>query len=75
MQKIYIKASSKAAVNDMVLNDTAYGWKYTPDGICDRINLRSLSTGDIVVRYTKRVGGNPVAAAYYTWSEKKKACR
>jgi hypothetical protein len=74
MRKVYIQAKSKVEINERVLADNAYGIIFHPNGT-ERCNLRSLDDGDIVVRYTKRVGGNPFPEAYFTWDANKKRCK
>jgi len=70
-KKVYIRAKSKNDINDMIARDVAIGTHY---GIAstDTVNLRSLDKGDVVVRYTKTAGGNPIGEGYFQYDPGKK---
>ncbi len=71
IQTVYVKAKSKKAANELVLEDKCMCTEYTPFGNT-RENLRAMPTGTVVKIYDKLVGGSPYAKAYGTWNAEKK---
>jgi hypothetical protein len=72
--KVYVHAKSKRQINEWLAGTHGVaGYVYEPDGGCTMKPLGELEDGDVVVRYTRMLHGNPVPEAYHVWSAKKKA--
>ena len=74
MKKLYVKAASKKALNEMLKTDQVLGTEYRIDGV-NTYGLDTLKEKVIVALYTKTVGGNPVATSYFEFDPAKNAVK
>ena len=74
MRKLYVNAASKLELNERLKTDQIIGREYSKNGIRS-YGLDTLTEKTVIVVYSKRVGGDPVASDYGEYDPKRNIVR
>lgn len=70
--KLYVEAASKRAINSLLSKgEPVYGDVYRPDGTSYGLPITSLQAGDVIVRYRRKLRGQPQPVAWHQWNAEK----